>query len=161
MRIGVYPGSFDPITNGHLDVLKRSLGVFDEVILLLAVNPTKNKKTIFSVAERLTMMKEAVKDLPNVKVDYTDGLTVAYCKQHHATHIIRGLRAVTDFEDEFELAAANEFADASIDMVFFMSRKETTFISSSTINQLWTNGVDVSPLVPPSVVKMYKKKTAC
>jgi pantetheine-phosphate adenylyltransferase len=156
MRIAVYPGSFDPITNGHLDVLKRALGVFDEVILLLAVNPSK--KSAFSVEERLEMMKEATKDMKGVQVDYYPGLTVDYCKKHQAKHLIRGLRAVTDFEYEFQLAAANEFADPNIDMVFFMSRKEETFISSSTINQLYANGVDISPLVPPVVVEYFKAK---
>lgn len=156
MRIAVYPGSFDPITNGHLDVLKRALGVFDEVILLLAVNPSK--KSAFSVEERLEMMKEATKDMKGVQVDYYPGLTVDYCKKHQAKHLIRGLRAVTDFEYEFQLAAANEFADPNIDMVFFMSRKEETFISSSIINQLYANGVDISPLVPPVVVEYFKAK---
>lgn len=156
MRIAVYPGSFDPITNGHLDVLKRSLKVFDQVVLLLAVNPAK--KSIFSVDERLAMMKEATKDIPGVKVDFYPGLTVDYCKKIGAKHLIRGLRAVTDFEYEFQLAAANEFADPDIDMVFFMSRKEETFISSSTINQLENNGVDIAPLVPPVVLKMYQKR---
>jgi pantetheine-phosphate adenylyltransferase len=156
MRIAVYPGSFDPITNGHLDVLKRALGVFDEVILLLAVNPSK--KSVFSVEERLAMMKEATKDMKGVQVDYYPGLTVDYCRKHQAKHLIRGLRAVTDFEYEFQLAAANEFADPNIDMVFFMSRKEETFISSSTINQLYANKVDISPLVPPCVLEHYKAK---
>lgn len=156
MRIAVYPGSFDPITNGHLDVLKRSLKVFDEVILLLAVNPSK--KSTFSIEERLEMMKEASKGIPGVKVDFYSGLTVDYCKKVGAKHLIRGLRAVTDFEYEFQLAAANEFADPDIDMVFFMSRKEENFISSSTINGLESNGVDVTPLVPPVVQKMYQKK---
>jgi pantetheine-phosphate adenylyltransferase len=156
MRIAVYPGSFDPITNGHLDVLKRSLKVFDKVVLLLAVNPSK--KSVFSIDERLAMMKEAVKDLTNVDVDYTSGLTVDYCRKVGAKHLIRGLRAVTDFEYEFQLAAANEFADPDIDMVFFMSRKEETFISSSTINELQRNGVDISPLVPSVVVKAFLDK---
>jgi pantetheine-phosphate adenylyltransferase len=156
MRIAVYPGSFDPITNGHIDVLKRSLKVFDEVVLLLAVNPTK--KSVFSVEERLSMMKESTKGLKGVKVDYYPGLTVDYCKKVGACHLIRGLRAVTDFEYEFQLAAANEFADPDIDMVFFMSRKEETFISSSTINELWGNGVDIAPLVPEVVLKHYKNR---
>ena len=103
-------------------------------------------------------MKEATKDMKGVQVDYYPGLTVDYCKKHQAKHLIRGLRAVTDFEYEFQLAAANEFADPNIDMVFFMSRKEETFISSSTINQLYANGVDISPLVPPVVVKYFKAK---
>jgi len=156
MRIAVYPGSFDPITEGHLDVLKRSLKVFDQVILLLAVNPTK--KSLFSIEERLIMMKEAVEDLSGVKVDYTDGLTVDYAKNHHAVALIRGLRAVSDFEYEFQLAAANRFASPDVEMVFFMASKETTFISSSTINQLYLNGVDISPLVPPSVMKAYQSR---
>ncbi|MCI1245059.1 MAG: pantetheine-phosphate adenylyltransferase [Bacilli bacterium] len=156
MRIAVYPGSFDPITNGHLDVLKRALGVFDEVILLLAVNPAK--KSVFTLQERLAMMKEATAGIKGVLVDYYSGLTVDYCRKHQAKHLIRGLRAVTDFEYEFQLAAANEFADPDIDMVFFMSRKEETFISSSTINELYANGIDISALVPPTVVKFFKAK---
>lgn len=156
MKIGVYPGSFDPITNGHLDVLKRSLKVFDKVILLLAVNPSK--KSHFSIEERLSMMKEAVKDLKDVEVDFTDGLTVDYCIKHNSTSIIRGLRAVTDFEYEFQLAAANEFCNPEVDMVFFMARKDEMFISSSAIDQMYENGVDISPLVPPCVLEAYKRK---
>ncbi len=154
MKIGVYPGSFDPITNGHLDVLKRSLTAFDEVVLLLAVNP--NKKSNFTVEERLQMMKESVSGFKNVKVDYTDGLTVNYAKKVGAKHIIRGLRAVTDFEYEFQLSAAYHYADPEIDMVFFMANSDTSFISSSTINELYKNGVDISSLVPEAVVKAYK-----
>ncbi len=149
MRIAVYPGSFDPITNGHLEVLRRSISVFDEVILLLAVNP--NKKAFFDVGERLQMMNEAVQGLSNVKVDSFDGLTVEYCKKVGARHIVRGLRAVSDFEYEFGLAAANEYCDPSIDMVFFMAHQEKSFISSSMINELASSRVDVSPLVPPAV----------
>ena len=155
-KIGVYPGSFDPITNGHMDVLLRSTKVFDEVILLLAVNP--NKKSIFSVEERLEMMKEAVKDLPNVRVDFTPGLVVDYCREHDTKHIIRGLRAVTDFEYEFQLAAANRYVNPEVDMVFFMSGSGTSFISSSAIHQMHEGGVDISALVPSVVVKAYEKK---
>lgn len=156
MRKAVYPGSFDPITNGHIEVLKRSLEVFDEVVLLLAVHP--KKVGTFEIEERLEMMKEAVKEFPNVKVDYYSGLTVDYCKKIGAKHLIRGLRAVTDFEYEFQLAAANEFAAPEIDMVFFMARKEENFVSSSSVNELRKGGVDVSSLVPPCVMKGYEKK---
>ncbi|MDY6430945.1 MAG: pantetheine-phosphate adenylyltransferase [Bacilli bacterium] len=155
MKIAVYPGSFDPITNGHLDILKRSLEVFDKVILLLAVN--RNKKSDFSVEKRLEFMKESCKDLKNVEVDFYEGLTVDYCKKVGAKHIIRGLRAVTDFEYEFQLTSANAFIDDSIDIVFFMSSTSNMFISSSTVNELAKNGVDVSPLVPEIVANSYKK----
>lgn len=156
MAKAVYPGSFDPITNGHLDILKRALKVFDEVIVLVASNPRKPSK--FTASERVEMIKEAVKDLKGVKVDSYSGLTVEYAKAHGATCLVRGLRAVTDFEYEFSLAASNEFIDDSIDMVFFMSHSETNFISSSSVDELYRNGVDISKLVPPSVMKMYKKK---
>lgn len=155
MKLAVYPGSFDPITNGHLDILKRALKVFDKVIVLIASNP--GKRRTFSLAERLRSVKEAVKDFRNVSVDSTAGLTIDYARKAGASHLIRGLRAVTDFEYEFQLAAGNSFIDDSIDMIFFMSRSETSFISSSAIRDLYRNGVDISKLVPPSVIEMYER----
>ena len=153
MKIAVYPGSFDPITNGHLDILERALKIFDKVIVLVAVNP--NKTSRFSPEERKQMIIEAVNN-PNVEVDTFEGLTVEYAKSHGATHLIRGLRAITDFEYEFQLASANEFVDKSIDTVFLMSNKEKSFINSSMIMELYHSGVDVSDLVPQSVVKRLK-----
>ena len=155
MKIGVYPGSFDPITNGHIGILRRSVSLFDKVILLLAVNP--NKKSAFSIEQRLSFMKEVAKGFPNVEVDFTEGLTIEYCRKVGAKHIIRGLRAVTDFEYEFQLAAANRFLSKDIDMVFFMAEEGSSFISSSTINELKKNGADISPLVPPIVNEAYDK----
>ena len=154
MKIAIYPGSFDPITNGHLDILERASKVFDTIIVLVAINP--NKQSRFSVEDRVEMIKEAVADMPNVMVDSYQGLTVTYAKEHEATHLIRGLRAVSDFEYEFQLASANEFADNSIDMVFFMARGDKTFISSSAILELHNSGVNISSLVPPSVIKRLK-----
>ena len=153
-RIAIYPGSFDPITNGHLDILERATRVFDKVIVLVAIN--SSKKSRFSLEERVNMIKEATADLENVVVDSYEGLTVRYAKEHGATHLIRGLRAVSDFEYEFKLASANEFADSSINMVFFMARGEKSFISSSTIFELYKSGVDISELVPESVLKRLK-----
>ena len=154
MKIAVYPGSFDPITNGHLDILERATKVFDRVIVLVAINSAK--KSRFPLEERVKMIKEATANLENVVVDSYEGLTVKYAKEHNATHLIRGLRAVSDFEYEFQLASANEFADASIDMVFFMARGDKSFISSSTIFELHKSGVDISELVPESVLKRLK-----
>ena len=154
MKVAVYPGSFDPITNGHLDILSRACNIFDKVIVLVAVNP--NKRSNFSPTERVEMIKEATKDFNNVEVFSDSGLTVKFAKEHGATHLIRGLRAVSDFEYEFRLASANEFVDASIDMVFFMARGDKTFISSSAIMEMAKSGVDVSSLVPASVFKRLK-----
>lgn len=155
MRIAVYPGSFDPITNGHIDILKRSLEVFDKVVVLVAVNDSK--KSRFTLEQRVEMIKEAVKDMKGVSVDSTKGLTVDYAKKIGAKHLIRGLRAITDFDYEFQLAATNRYIDNSIDMVFFMANHENTFISSSTIDEMYKENVDISKLVPESVLKMYKK----
>ena len=153
MKVAVYPGSFDPITNGHLEILKRALSIFDKVIVLVAVNP--QKKSRFSAEDRVNMIKEAVDD-ERVVVDSYSGLTVEYAKKHGAKHLIRGLRAVTDFEYEFSLASANDFIDSSVDTVFLMSKAEKSFINSSMIMELCQSGVDVSELVPPSVIKRLK-----
>ena len=153
MKVAVYPGSFDPITNGHLEILERALNIFDKVIMLVAVNP--NKKTRFSVEDRVAMIKEAVND-NRVVVDSSEGLTVEYAKKNGASHLIRGLRAVTDFEYEFSLASANDFIDSSVDTVFLMSKAEKSFINSSMIMELYQSGVDISELVPPSVLKRLK-----
>ncbi len=156
MKIAVYPGSFDPITNGHIAILSRASKAFDKVILLLAVNPAKKGR--FTKEERLIFMKEVAKDFPNVEVDSDDGLTVEYCRRKGASFMIRGLRAVTDFEFEFQLSAANRYIAPEIEMVFFMADKETSFISSSTVNEMANHGVDVSGLVPPIVNSSYKAK---
>ncbi len=153
MKIAIYPGSFDPITNGHLDVLYRACKIFDKVIVLVADNP--KKKSRFSPQERVEMIKEAVNN-PNVVVDSYSGLTVEYAKSHGATHLIRGLRAVTDFEYEFQLASANDFVDSNIDTVFLMSKNDKSFINSSMIMELHEAGVDVSSLIPESVNKRLK-----
>ncbi len=155
MKKAIYPGSFDPITNGHIEILKRGLKVFDEVVILIAVNSNKNSH--FTLEERKEMIKEAIKDIKGASVDIYEGLSVDYAKKVGATHMIRGLRAVSDFEYEFQLSAANEFIDPSIDVVFFMAHSETNFISSSAINEMFNNNVDISNLVPESVRKMYQK----
>ena len=154
MKIAIYPGSFDPITNGHLDVLGRAAQMFDKVIILVAINA--DKKGRFPIEERVAMIKESISQFNNVEVDSYDGLTVEYAKAHNSKFLIRGLRAVTDFDYEFQLAAANEYADPSIDTVFLMSKAEKSFINSSAIIELAKKGLDVSGLVPPAVVKRLK-----
>jgi len=155
MKIAVYPGSFDPITNGHLDILNRACSLFDKVIVLVANNP--NKSSNFSTLERVEMIKEAVIGNEKIEVTSDSGLTVEFAKKHKATHLIRGLRAVSDFEYEFQLASANEFIDPKIDTVFLMARGDKTFISSSSIITMAKQGIDVSKLVPDSVLKRLVK----
>ena len=156
MKVAIYPGSFDPITNGHLDILKRSLEVFDHVIVLVAYN--SKKKSIFTPKERKEMIEDAIKEMgiKNVSVDTYEGLTVDYAIEHNAPFLIRGLRAVTDFEYEFQIHSANKFANDKVEMVFFMAKNETSFISSSMIMELHNNHVDVKDLVPSSVYKKLK-----
>ena len=156
MRKAVYPGSFDPITNGHVDIIRRAAKLFDEVVVLVGYN--KNKKCKFSVGERVDLIIEATKDIPNVKVDSWNGLTMDYVKSVGACAIVRGLRVVSDFEYEWSYSATNEFIDRDVEMVFLMAHKELTFISSSTIDELYHNGVDISPLVPEAVLEAYKSK---
>ena len=157
MKVAVYPGSFDPITNGHLDILSRASSLFGKVVLLVSYNP--GKKYIFTSEERVEMVKQAIEGkYSNVVVDFYDGLTMDYAKKINACCIVRGLRAVSDFEYEFQLAAANEYVASEIDSIFFMTHNEVSFISSSFINELKQNHVDISQLVPESVNKMYKKK---
>ena len=158
MRIAIYPGSFDPITNGHLDILKRSLKVFDKVVVLVAVN--SKKKPYFSVEERVDMIRKVIEDegIENAEVDSYSGLTVDYARAHNAPYIVRGLRAVSDYEYEFQIASANEFIDSDIESIFFMSHNSTSFISSSMILELHENKVDVSDLVPKDVMARLNKK---
>ncbi|MDR1697696.1 MAG: pantetheine-phosphate adenylyltransferase [Erysipelotrichaceae bacterium] len=155
MKIAVYPGSFDPITNGHLDIIRRSVKLFDKVYILVAAN--SSKKSFFSLEDRVTMIKEATKDFVKINVDSFEGLTVNFAKSVGATHIIRGLRAVSDYEYEFRLFATNSFVDHSVDTIFFMSDEKNTNISSSYILELHRNKVDVSSLVPAVVSKKLKE----
>lgn len=158
MNRAVYPGSFDPITNGHLDILERALKVFDEVIVLVADNP--NKKSRFSVEDRVKMIKEATKGMKGVKVDSTSGLTVDYANKVNTKHLVRGLRTVTDFQYEYKLADEYHKKDPSIDLVFFMADEKHSHISSSKVDELAKANNKIEKLVPKSVLKMYEKKWA-
>jgi pantetheine-phosphate adenylyltransferase len=158
MKIAIYPGSFDPITNGHFDILQRALSIFDQVILLLAVNP--NKQSSYSVNDRLVMLRSIANTFPSgrVIVDHTNGLTVRYAESKGAIALVRGLRAVPDFEYEHEIFAGNQIINSKIEMVFFMAKNNHEMISSSLIKQLHQSDVDITSLVPKVVLPFLKKK---
>jgi pantetheine-phosphate adenylyltransferase len=158
MKIAIYPGSFDPITNGHVDILQRSLTIFDHVILLLAVNP--NKQTTYSVKDRLAMLQLVANTLPSgrVTVDHTNGLTVRYAESKGAIALVRGLRAVPDFEYEHEIFAGNQIINSTVEMVFLMAKNNHEMISSSLIKQLHQSDVDITALVPNVILPLLKKK---
>lgn len=157
MRRAIYPGSFDPITNGHIDIIQRATKIFDEVYICVAIN--QNKSYFFSTEERVRLCEEATKMFPNVKVTFTDGLMLRKAKELGCCASIRGLRVVTDFEFEFQLAAANKYIDKEVEQVFFMSDTEKSFISSSNVKEFFKQGVDISNLVPECVVEALKKKS--
>jgi pantetheine-phosphate adenylyltransferase len=158
MKIAIYPGSFDPITNGHVDILQRALTIFDHVILLLAVNP--NKQSSYPVKDRLAMLRAVANTFPSgkVTVDHTNGLTVRYAESKGAIALVRGLRAVPDFEYEHEIYAGNQIINSNIEMVFFMAKNNHEMISSTLIKQLYQSDVDISALVPKVVLPLLKKK---
>ena len=155
-KIAVYPGSFDPITNGHVDIIKRGLGVFDELIVLIAHNP--NKKTLFSVEERVEMIQEVIRDFKNVRVDSFDGLLVDYAKVAGANVILRGLRALSDFEYEFQLALINRRLNRDVETIFLMTGYKWFYISSTIINEAASLGGSVKGLVPDIVYQKLQEK---
>ncbi len=158
MRIAVYPGSFDPLTNGHVDVALRAKKLFDKVIIMIADNASKKGHYMFTAEERVKMAEETFAGLDGFEVVVTNKLVVKEAKKLNAQALIRGLRAVTDYEAEFQLHEVNEFLEPDIDMVYLMARKDQAFVSSSTIKELYSQGVDISNLVPEPVLKMMEEK---
>jgi pantetheine-phosphate adenylyltransferase len=156
-KIAVYPGSFDPITNGHIDLLIRGLRMFDEIIVLIAYNPNKPAH-LFSVEERLEMVKEVVKPYQNVRVDSYPGLLVDYVKNAEANVILRGLRALSDFEYEFQLALINRRLNRDIETVFLMTGYKWFFTSSQIIKEAAIMGGSVKGLVPDVVYLKLQEK---
>jgi len=154
MTLAIYPGSFDPITNGHLDVLKTGAEIFDKVIIAVARNPQKDG--FLSADERIELIKESVAGLKNVEVDSFEGLTINYARAKGAKVLIRGLRAVSDFEYEMQLSQTNRALDDSIKTVFLITRPKYNFISSSTVKEILCNGGDISKFVPDAVYKRLK-----
>ena len=155
-KVAIYPGSFDPITYGHIDIVERGLEIFNKVILAIAEN--EEKRPLFSVEERLQMVKTVFKDTPHVIVDSFKGLLVDYVAKTNAVVILRGLRATSDFEYEFHMASMNRSLNTHLDTLFMMTSKDYFFVSSRTIKEVARLGGAVEGLVPNLVVRNLKKK---
>lgn len=156
MRIAVYPGSFDPITKGHLDIIERSSKIFDEVIIAVLINP--EKKGLFEINERVELISKVTRHLHNVKCDSFHGLLVNYMKERNAQVIIKGLRAVSDFEYEFQMALMNKKLDPSVETVFMMTSAKYSYLSSSSIKQVAMFGGCIDDLVPGDIIHDVIKK---
>jgi pantetheine-phosphate adenylyltransferase len=152
----IYPGTFDPITNGHLDLIERGLKIFDHIIV--AVAEGSYKKTLFNVPERLEMMREALADMPNVTVDSFPGLLVEYVKSQKGAVVLRGLRAITDFEYEFQMAMMNRRLEPDIETVFLMTGMRWVFLSSSILKEAAMHGGNIEGMVPELVYKKLREK---
>ncbi|WP_181349195.1 pantetheine-phosphate adenylyltransferase [Thalassobacillus sp. CUG 92003] len=157
-RLAVCPGSFDPLTNGHLDIIQRGAEVFDHVIV--AVFNNRNKSTLFSVEERFQLIEESTKDLPNVSVDVSSGLLMDYAKEKNAKAIIRGLRAVSDFEYEMQITSMNRKLNQEVETLFMMTNNQYSFLSSSIVKEVAKYHAPVSDLVPAPVEEALKRKFA-
>jgi pantetheine-phosphate adenylyltransferase len=156
MTVAVYPGTFDPITNGHLDLIERSLGMFDKLIVAIFDNPMKGP--LFSVDERRHLVEVSTKGMGNIEIDTFNTLLVFYARERQAKVIIRGLRAIADFEYEFQMTLMNRRLDEEIETVFLMPREEYTYVSSRLIKEVVSYGGNVEQLVPPSVLVALKEK---
>ena len=157
MTVALYPGTFDPLTNGHLDLIKRSVRMFDKVVVAIFENPLKGP--LFSVEERRRLIEESTRGLSNIEIDtFSNTLLVFYAKQRQAHVIIRGLRAIADFEYEFQMTLMNRRLDEDIETVFLMPREEYTYVASRLIKEVAAYGGNVEELVPPPVALALKEK---
>lgn len=152
----VYPGTFDPITRGHEDLVRRAAGIFDQVVVAIAANP--NKAPLFSIDERVELARGVLADLPNVSIQGYHGLTVEFAKNNHIGVIIRGLRAVSDFEFEFQLANMGRHIAPGVETMFLTPKEHFTFISSTLVREIATLGGDVSQFVHPLVEAAFRRK---
>lgn len=155
-KIAIYPGTFDPITNGHIDLIQRTLKIFDEVIIAVAVG--QKKQPLFSVEERLALIKQSIKELKGVSAEAFDSLLVDYAKKKKSIAIVRGIRAVSDFEYELQMALMNRRLNADIETVFMMPSEEYTFLTSTVVKEVASFGGNVKGLVPEVVEKALKEK---
>jgi pantetheine-phosphate adenylyltransferase len=156
MRRAVYPGSFDPVTNGHLDVVERAARLFDEVLIAVARNEAKS--ALFSTEERVKLLEQVTKHLPNVKVTHFSGLLVDFARENQIHAIVRGLRAISDFEFEFQMALMNRKLDSGIETIFLMPKEEYTYLSSRMVKEIARLGGNVEAFVPESIACALREK---
>lgn len=155
-KVAVVPGSFDPITKGHIDIIKRAADVFD--VVYVAVLNNSSKQPLFTVEERIELMEDVTKEMPNVRIESSSGLLINYCQQKNAKAIVRGLRAVSDFEYEMQITSMNRVLDENIETFFIMTKNQHSFLSSSIVKEVAKYGGDVSELVPSVVNEALKQK---
>jgi pantetheine-phosphate adenylyltransferase len=155
-RLAIYPGSFDPLHNGHVDIILRGAHLFERILVAVLVNAEKNP--LFSDAERVQMIREVFREYPNVEVDTFEGLLVAYARRRRASAIVRGIRAVSDFEYEFQMALMNRHLEPQLETVFMMPAEQYTYLSSRLINEVFGLGGEVRGLVPPSIELQMQEK---
>ncbi len=154
--LAIYPGTFDPITNGHTDIVRRALTLFDRVVVAVAQNV--RKRPLFSLAQRSRMIRQSVGNDPRVEVDSFDGLLVEYVRARQTRFVIRGLRAVADFEYEFQFAHMNRQLAPEVETIFLMTNEDSFFVSSSLVREVAAMGGDISRVVPPAVARELKRK---
>jgi len=155
-RLAIFPGSFDPLTNGHVDIVLRSAHLFERILVAVLVNP--EKKPLFTPEERVTIIRDVFKEYPNVEADTFDGLLVDYARKRRASAIVRGIRAVSDFEFEFQMALMNRHIEPTLETVFMMPAEQYTYLSSRLIKEVFSLGGAVTGLVPPTVEQRMTRK---
>ena len=158
MRVAVYPGSFDPVTLGHIDIIQRTSKMFDKVIIGVLKN--RSKSPLFTAEERVELLKEVTADIPNVEVQSFQGLLIDFVRQNQANVIVRGLRAITDFEYELQIAQTNRQLNRDLDTMFFTTSMEYSYVSSTIVKEIASYGGDVSSMVTPHVEECLRKKFA-
>jgi len=158
MRRAIYPGSFDPVTNGHLDVIQRASRLFDDLIVAVAFNDQKHKSTLFSIDERIELLRESCDDIPNARIVRLDGLLVDFAKHQNVDAIVRGLRAISDFEFEFQMALMNRKMEPALETIFMMPKEEYTYISSRIVKEIARLGGNVESFVPDWVARALANK---
>jgi pantetheine-phosphate adenylyltransferase len=152
-RVAVCPGSYDPVTNGHVDIITRASRVFDKVVVGVVNNPVRKQKTLFTAEERKAFIEDATKDLGNVQVEILSNLLVEFAREHGATAVVKGLRAISDFEYEFEMNQLNRLLAAEIESMYIFASAQYSFLSSTGVKEIATFGGDVSELVPKPVAE--------